>query len=134
MPAQRRCEHFASGSENEPCGHVIDDRVGDLGNRLTADGGAIDLMFRGLRRSELLAMTTQSITGTIDNRSITVTGKGRTQRTVPVPAIVSTHIDTYLDDRHARYPHWISPKRAALWVTPPNQPTRTRHVAKAADH
>ncbi|MGI9614642.1 MAG: tyrosine-type recombinase/integrase [Acidimicrobiales bacterium] len=115
---------------------VGDDSVGRL-LQLAAEGrrGARDpwperdfavivtLLTCGLRLSELLSLTIQSIDGPQGERVIGVRGKGNKERTVPLEPEVESIIVDYLEARMRRFPGRI-PRTAALFVDNRGEPLR----------
>ena len=72
----------------------------------------ITLLTGGLRLSELLDLTMQSIDGPKGDRVIGVRGKGNKERTVPLEPEVETIIADYLESRLRRFPTRINPSDA----------------------
>ena len=122
--------------KGRPKAIVGDDSVGRL-LQLAADGrrGARDpwperdfavvvtLLTCGLRLSELLSLTIQSIDGPQGERVIGVRGKGNKERTVPLEPEVESIIVDYLEARMRRFPGRI-PRTAALFVDNRGEPLR----------
>ena len=70
----------------------------------------------GLRRDELLSLNLGSIDGRPGERRITVIGKGRKERTVPVEEPLALVLDRYLASRRERFPGVKLTPRAPLFV------------------
>src|SRR5581483_6215938 len=70
----------------------------------------------GLRRDELLSLNVGSIDGRPGERRITVIGKGRKERTVPVEDPLADVIDAYMASRRARFPGVKLTPRSPLFV------------------
>ena len=83
----------------------------------------VTLLTCGLRLSELLGLTIQSIDGPQGDRVIGVRGKGNKERTVPLEPEVESIIVDYLESRMRRFPGRI-PKTAALFVDNRGEPLR----------
>jgi integrase/recombinase XerD len=75
----------------------------------------VTLLTAGLRLSELLSLTMQSIEGPPGDRVIGVRGKGNKERTVPVEPEVEAIIAEYLESRLRRFPGRIA-SNAPLFV------------------
>ncbi len=75
----------------------------------------VTLLTCGLRLSELLSLTIQSIDGPAGDRVIGVRGKGNKERTVPLEPEVESIIVEYLESRMRRFPGRIA-RTAALFV------------------
>lgn len=73
----------------------------------------------GLRLAELTGLTIGALTGEPGAWQVTVLGKGRKVRTVPVTDGVRALIDTYLTERGERFPeHRLADHRTLLLVKP----------------
>lgn len=83
----------------------------------------VTLLTCGLRLSELLSLTIQSIDGPAGERVIGVRGKGNKERTVPLEPEVESIIVDYLESRMRRFPGRL-PKTAALFVDNRGEPLR----------
>jgi site-specific recombinase XerD len=83
----------------------------------------VTLLTCGLRLSELLGLTIQSIDGLAGERVIGVRGKGNKERTVPLEPEVESIIVDYLESRMRRFPGRI-PKTAALFVDNRGEPLK----------
>ncbi|HVW32830.1 MAG TPA: tyrosine-type recombinase/integrase [Acidimicrobiia bacterium] len=70
----------------------------------------------GLRRDELLSLNLGSIDGRPGDRRITVIGKGRKERTVPIEEPLATVIDAYLASRRERFPGVKLTPKSPLFV------------------
>lgn len=75
----------------------------------------VTLLTCGLRLSELLSLTLQSIDGPPGDRVIGVRGKGNKERTVPLEPEVESILAEYLESRLRRFPGRLDPK-ASLFV------------------
>jgi len=73
-------------------------------------------LLTGLRLSELIGLNLGAIDGRPGERRITVVGKGRKERTVPIEAPLETVIDRYLDTRRERFPDVKLGPKAPLFV------------------
>ncbi|MEM9891604.1 MAG: tyrosine-type recombinase/integrase [Actinomycetota bacterium] len=67
------------------------------------------LLTCGLRLSELLSLTIQSLDGPAGDRVIGVRGKGNKERTVPLEPEVESILVEYLESRLRRFPGRLSP-------------------------
>lgn len=83
----------------------------------------VTLLTCGLRLSELLSLTIQSIDGPKGERVIGVRGKGNKERTVPLEPEVESIIVDYLEARMRRFPGRI-PRTSALFVDNRGEPLR----------
>lgn len=73
----------------------------------------------GIRLGELVGLTIGARTGEPGARQLTVVGKGRKARTIPITGGVDRLIDTYLGERVERFPdHAVDRHRAELLVHP----------------
>jgi site-specific recombinase XerD len=70
----------------------------------------VTLLTCGLRLSELLSLTIQSIDGAEGDRVIGVRGKGNKERTVPLEPEVESILVDYLESRLRRFPGRLSVK------------------------
>lgn len=71
----------------------------------------------GLRLAELTGLTVGARTGTPGARQVTVVGKGRKARTIPLTDPVDALIEGYLAERRERFPeHAVDDHRTALFV------------------
>jgi site-specific recombinase XerD len=70
----------------------------------------VTLLTCGLRLSELLGLTIQSIDGAEGDRVIGVRGKGNKERTVPLEPEVESILVEYLESRLRRFPGRLSTK------------------------
>lgn len=75
----------------------------------------VTLLTCGLRLSELLDLTMQSIDGPAGDRVIGVRGKGNKERTVPLEPEVESILTEYLESRLRRFPGRLAPN-APLFV------------------
>lgn len=79
------------------------------------------LLTCGLRLSELLDLTMQSIDGPEGDRVIGVRGKGNKERTVPLEPEVESILVEYLESRLRRFPGRLSPQ-SQLFVNNRGEP------------
>ncbi len=70
----------------------------------------VTLLTCGLRLSELLSLTMQSLDGPAGDRVIGVRGKGNKERTVPLEPEVESILVEYLESRLRRFPGRLSPR------------------------
>ena len=87
----------------------------------------------GLRLAELTGLTLGSRTGGEGARQLTVVGKGRKARTIPVTDPLDLLLDAYLEDRRARFPDQAyGNHRTPLFVHPSSgQPVTPRRCTFA---
>lgn len=83
----------------------------------------VTLLTCGLRLSELLSLTIQSIDGPVGDRVIGVRGKGNKERTVPLEPEVETIIVDYIESRLRRFPGRVAVD-APLFVSNSGQAMR----------
>ncbi len=83
----------------------------------------VTLLTCGLRLSELLGLTIQSLDGPAGDRVIGVRGKGNKERTVPLEPEVESILVEYLESRMRRFPGRISAD-AALFVGNRGEPMK----------
>lgn len=69
----------------------------------------VTLLTCGLRLSELLSLTIQSLDGPAGDRVIGVRGKGNKERTVPLEPEVESILVEYLESRLRRFPGRLAP-------------------------
>jgi integrase/recombinase XerD len=73
-------------------------------------------LLTGLRLSELIGLNLGAIDGRSGERRITVMGKGRKERTIPIEAPLERVIDEYIETRQARFPGVKLGPKAPLFV------------------
>src|SRR5438067_12288644 len=73
-------------------------------------------LLTGLRLSELIGLNLGAIDGRPGERRITVVGKGRQERTVPIEASLERVIDHYMETRRTRFPGVKLGPKAPLFV------------------
>ncbi len=83
----------------------------------------VTLLTCGLRLSELLGLTIQSLDGPAGDRVVGVRGKGNKERTVPLEPEVESILVEYLESRMRRFPGRISAD-AALFVDNRGEPMK----------
>ena len=83
----------------------------------------VTLLTCGLRLSELLALTIQSLDGPAGDRVIGVRGKGNKERTVPLEPEVESILVDYLESRLRRFPGRLRTD-AALFVNNRGEPMK----------
>ena len=83
----------------------------------------VTLLTCGLRLSELLSLTIQSLDGPEGDRVVGVRGKGNKERTVPLEPEVESSLVEYLESRMRRFPGRISAD-AALFVDNRGEPMK----------
>ena len=82
------------------------------------DMAIIAMLFAtGFRASELLSLNIGSIEGRRGKQTITVTGKGDVERTVPIEPLLDDLLGKYLDGRRERYPTWKPKDSDPLFCT-----------------
>lgn len=83
----------------------------------------------GLRLAELTGLTVGARTGTPGARQVTVLGKGRKTRTIPLTDAVDALIEGYFAERRQRFPdHVLEDHRTPLFVTNEGTPITRRQV------
>jgi len=73
-------------------------------------------LLTGLRLSELIGLNLGAIDGRPGERRITVVGKGRKERTIPIEAPLERVFDAYMQTRQARFPSVKLGPKAPLFV------------------
>ncbi|NND85209.1 MAG: tyrosine-type recombinase/integrase [Acidimicrobiia bacterium] len=83
----------------------------------------------GLRLAELTGLTMGARTGTQGARQVTVIGKGRKARTIPLTDPVDALLEGYLAERRERFPdHRLDDHRTDLFVSNGGAPITRRQV------